>query len=71
MISLILNDETYKVIDYNIHYDRKRELYQLWIIRHSGKSFKVAEDKQYDKIKEMKSAMDFAVEKGENALVLK
>ncbi len=65
MISIIKGESTFTAMEHNIHQQDGK--YQLWITRPNGKSFKVSEDDKVEKIQELKSAIDYAIEKGEAA----
>lgn len=66
MISLALKDKTVEISSINVAMDTDKGLHQLWANRKdNGKSFKIIESIDGNKIAEIQSFINKAVEEGE------
>lgn len=68
MIWLVINNESHQIVSCNIH-NSEKDVYELWVTRVNGKSLKIKEG-TYEKIVEIKEAIDYAIENDEKALRL-
>jgi hypothetical protein len=62
MIWLVLNNESHQIISCNIF--NGDNIHQLWVTRPNGKNLKVVESNKEEAIREIKDAIDFAIEQG-------
>lgn len=73
MLWLIIKNASHQIMSCNIHENKdenKNTSFQLWVTRPNGKNLKIKEDKDISIIKEIKEAIDYAVEHKETALRL-
>jgi len=70
MLWIVKDNMSHQIMSCNTHYDEQKGVYQVWITRPNGKNLKIDESKNEELIKEIKEAIDFAVEKREPVLRL-
>jgi hypothetical protein len=69
MLWLVINEDlSYQIVSCNI--SQKGDVYELWVTRPNEKSLKIKEDTDKAKLKEIKDAIDFAIETKEPVLRL-
>ena len=68
MLWLVKDDFSHQIISCNIH--EENNVYQLWVTRPNGKSFKIDENKDKNEVLIIKEAIDYAIENKEPALRL-
>lgn len=70
MLWIIKGEQSHAIISCNTHHNKNDETYQIWITRPNGKNLMLDESKDFNRIVEIKEAIDFAVEHKETALRL-
>lgn len=60
MLWIVREDSSIQIEACNIH--KENEKFQLWVTRPGGKTLKIDESENLEKIQEVKDAIDFAVE---------
>ena len=65
MIAVSLLTRTLNVNHYNIHFNQKTNLYELWVTTVDGCNDMIKAHEKHDAIEEYKKAIDYAVEHGE------
>lgn len=68
MLWIVTSNASHEIVSCNIH--KKESLYQLWVERSNGKNLKIEEHKNIDRIKDIKEAIDYAIEKKHKVLRL-
>lgn len=68
MLWLIIGDSSHEIISCNTY--NKEGVYQVWVERPNGKTMKIGESKDPNEAKEIKDAIDFAIEHGHKVLNL-
>lgn len=66
MFWLILDDVSHQIVSCNIHYNNDK--FELWVTRPNDKNLKIAESSDAEDIREIKEAIDFAIENNVKAL---
>lgn len=66
MFWLIIDDVSHQIMSCNIH--KANDKFELWVTRPNDKSLKIAESTDKADIREIKDAIDYAIENGIPAL---
>jgi len=66
MFWLIIGDVSHQIMSCNIH--NNNDKFELWVTRPNDKNLKIAESNDEADIREIKDAIDFAIEHGASAL---
>lgn len=66
MFWLIIDDVSHQIMSCNIH--NNNDKFELWVTRPNDKNLKIAESNDWADIREIKDAIDFAIEHGASAL---
>lgn len=66
MFWLIIGDVSHQIMSCNIH--NNNDKFELWVTRPNDKNLKIAESNDGADIREIKDAIDFAIEHGASAL---
>ena len=66
MFWLIINDVSHQIMSCNIHDANNK--FELWVTRPNDKNLKIAESDDVEDIREIKDAIDYAIEHGAAAL---
>lgn len=70
MLVIIVKDETVDLIGYNLYFDEATNKHSLWVRRPNGKTLKIAESFDREKVEILKQAMDYAVYNGDRVMNL-
>lgn len=68
MLWLVIEGASYQIISCNLHQEGNK--HQLWVERARGKSVKIKESDDFEEVKEIKDAIDFAIKNGTPTLEL-
>lgn len=66
MFWLILDDVSHQIVSCNIHCNNDK--FELWVTRPNDKNLKITESFDAEDIREIKEAIDFAIENNFKAL---
>ncbi len=73
MLWIVKKEASHQIMSCNVHEDaddKGQAYYQLWITRPNGKNLKIEESYDEAHIREVKEAIDYAIEQNERALRL-
>ena len=69
MLWLVTEESSNLIVSCNLHH--KNDMHSVWVERQNGKNMKVLESNDLDKVKEIRNAIDYAIETKEPTLDLR